>query len=165
MSVPANVSRALLAAEVPAIAAWAQRSGWHVEVKVSDLSLAAEAPHPASKQTLHLRGRFDQYDYLPPRWACVDREGKESGWTVPAPGPVPNGSGGVVPSVFIGHGAHGVICAPFNRNAYAEHGGPHPDWKGPAAWKSVVGHVRALSIAEMLDVIRMHLLHSPGWLP
>jgi hypothetical protein len=65
-----------------------------------------------------------------------------------------------VGSIF--HGS-GVICAPFNRLAYGEHGGPHGDWGGPLSWLNVRGHVRATALADMLALIIAHLNYSPGW--
>lgn len=47
------------------------------------------------------------------------------------------------------HG-QGLICAHFSRMAYAEHGGPHANWNGMAAWQQPVEGTIALHVAAML---------------
>jgi hypothetical protein len=82
----------------------------------------------------------------------------ETSWAprFPKGGTLPGG----VQSIF--HSS-GVICAPFNRLAFAEHAGPHGDWGGPANWLSVRRTVRATNLAEMIAQIEAHLTSSPGW--
>ncbi|MFC0028006.1 hypothetical protein ACFFMM_00510 [Micromonospora chaiyaphumensis] len=56
-----------------------------------------------------------------------------------------------------------LICAPWNRLAYAEHGGPHPDWGALTNWKTAgAGYTKADTLADMLSQIHLHLTLSPG---
>jgi len=47
--------------------------------------------------------------------------------------------------------------------AYGLHAGPHKDWSDLAQWQAYApGNVRATTIGEMLNVIRMHFLATNG---
>jgi hypothetical protein len=87
-----------------------------------------------------LEGLFDDYRTLPPTWRFLDpRDGRDVG---PAAYPRPLG-----PSVV--H-SQGLVCAHFSRLAYDEHGGPHGNWNGTAAWQQPVEGTVALHMAAML---------------
>jgi hypothetical protein len=87
-----------------------------------------------------LEGVFDDYRTLPPIWRFLDpRDGRDVGT---AAYPQPLG-----PSVF--H-TQGLICAHFNRMAYAENGGPHGNWNGTTAWQQPVEGTIAMHVAAML---------------
>ena len=87
-----------------------------------------------------LEGVFDGYRTLPPIWRFLDpRDGREIG---PAAYPQPLG-----PSVLHGQG---LVCAHFSRRAYAEHGGPHGNWNGTAAWQRPVEGTVAMNVSAML---------------
>ena len=47
------------------------------------------------------------------------------------------------------HG-QGLVCAHFSRMAYAEHGGPHGNWNGTAAWQQPVEGTVAMNVSAML---------------
>lgn len=87
-----------------------------------------------------LEGVFDDYRALPPIWRFLDPRTRDD--IGPAAYPAPRG-----PSVL--H-PHGLVCAHFSRNAYAEHGGPHGNWNGPSAWQTPVEGTQALTISAML---------------
>jgi hypothetical protein len=56
-----------------------------------------------------------------------------------------------------------LICAPWNRLAYGEHGGPHADWGGQTSWTSVgAGYTKGDTLGDMLSQIALHLAVSPG---
>lgn len=143
--------------EEPALRSVAQRRGWAVSLDLEGLALSATIDHPvAGVGLLRLDADLDGYRAIPPAWRFVDPDtGEVSQRAFPKPGSGPQGSG----SIF--H-PHPVICAPFNRLAYQDHGGPHPDWSGPANWVNVTGHVFAHTLGEMLSVIDLHLRFSPG---
>jgi len=86
-----------------------------------------------------LEGIFDDYRTLPPIWRFLDpRTGDNIGT---AAYPSPRG-----PSVL--H-SEGLVCAHFNRLAYADHGGPHP-WDGAQGWQNPVEGTQAMTISAML---------------
>lgn len=155
MLVPRAVSRAALVAESPAVRAWAARKGWKVTINVRDLRLTARMKHPADAGQLILRADLTDYRLLPPAWMFLDARGHDripAAW--PRPGPVLGGS-----SIF--HSV-GVICAQFNRLAYADYAGPHPNWGAASNWPNITEGTRADTLADMLQVIRVHLASSPG---
>lgn len=146
--------------ELPGAQAWAERHRaplvWAEEV----LELRVTLTQPETKQPFYLRGRFDEYRELPPEWTFTD-----SAWTAatafalfPNLAQTPYGS-----PLFIRANSGPVICAPFNRLAYAAHGGPHRDWT-LAAWLAA-GHesqVKAHCIGDMLQIIYRDVLLSRG---
>lgn len=155
--VPRLTTRAVVEAETPALMAWARRQGWDVAVDLQELELRAETDHPVDGVgRLSLVGDLVGYRGVPPAWGfrdpATDGVGR-SAW--PATGPLPWGGSSIFHS-------QPVICAPFNRLAYAAHGGPHSDWSGPANWLAVTGVVSATTLAAMLGVIHLHLRYSPG---
>jgi hypothetical protein len=55
------------------------------------------------------------------------------------------------------------ICAPWNRLAYAVHGGPHNDWGTTTDWKQAAAtSTQAHTLPDMLSALRLHLQYSPG---
>jgi hypothetical protein len=55
-----------------------------------------------------------------------------------------------------------VLCAPWNRLAYAEVAGPHGDWGATTGWLEVRNTTQATRIADMLATVDAHLRSSPG---
>jgi hypothetical protein len=104
-------------------------------------SLTVGAADPSTwTEPYLLEGVFDDYRALPPTWRFLDpRDGRDIG---PAAYPQPLG-----PSVLHGQG---LICAHFSRMAYSEHGGPHANWNGPAAWQQPIEGTVAMHAAAML---------------
>lgn len=150
-ALPSAVARASAEEELGAARAWSSRHNWTLLWAPESLLLRAATYHLPAGRLVEVTGRMDGYRAVPPTWQFVrpgsDEVGKE--W-FPAAGPS---------SVF-----HGdvVICAPWNLRAYAEHGGPHADWSGPAAWLKVSGTTTAQTIGDMLATIDAHLRQSPG---
>jgi hypothetical protein len=158
--VAAQVTRAYLQqpGELPAALTEARRSGLEPVWDASGLCLRvamkgppepAPGEHPLSPGAAEpamwtepylVEAVFDDYRTLPPIWRFLDpRDGRDVG---PAAYPRPLG-----PSVL--H-TQGLICAHFSRMAYAEHGGPHGNWNGPAAWQQPVEGTVAMHVAAML---------------
>jgi hypothetical protein len=159
MAEPRDVTIAVVEEELPAAHAHAGRHGWRLAWLPNDLLLHADGTHPADKSRMRLQGNLADYRALPPIWTCYELDANGTAKPrFPKGGSVP----GVGASMFIDPG---VICAPFNRLAYAtpEYQGPHGNWGGPAKWLDVRGYVRATCLGEMLAQIILHLQSSPGW--
>jgi hypothetical protein len=155
--VPEETTRALIEGEAAGIEAWAARHGWSVEVDRVRLGLAATVPLPADGSLLVVLADLRGYRALPPAWRFIDPLTGQSGPSAfPSAGTLPGGKGSIFHS-------NAVLCAPWNRLAYQDEGGPHDDWAGATNWLNVEGDVtRARNIAEMLSAIDVHLRHSPG---
>jgi hypothetical protein len=158
-AIPADVSRVVVEDELPPAIELCQRIGWDLKWAPDALVAVVKAMHPKTSAKLCLVGDFNDYKGTPPAWRFVD---PDNGAEVRAAWPA---AGAVDGKASIFH-TQPVICAPFNRLAYKSLGGPHQDWGGPETWLSqpLSDAVRATSLAEMLQVIRLHLAHSPGML-
>jgi hypothetical protein len=55
-----------------------------------------------------------------------------------------------------------MLCAPWNRLAYAEEGGPHGDWGSALGWLNTRSYTQAQTVADMLAAVESHLRSSPG---
>jgi len=158
-----TITEAVMADELPAITAWAERNAWKVTYDSVVLKGRAEVVHP------HAAGHvvvfwFDATAYpneQPPAWWCggdgksvTTYKGDYPRPSATPPAGLPNGS--------IFH-SNPVICAPWNRLAYSVHGGPHSDWPALAAWKSYgAGYTQAHTISDMLSALAIHLDRSDG---
>lgn len=148
--VPADVTRAVLDEESPGLLAWARRKQWDLLVDAARLVVVSWFPHPRDGGLLVLEGDLEGYKAVPPAWRFLDIEnGTESRRAFPLG----------TDSFF--HSDR-VICAPWNRLAYKDHGGPHGNWGGPSQWLDVRDGTQAHTLADMLAVLhgRVHL--SPG---
>lgn len=156
MSSPPSFTRATVAAEHDAIAAWAERFGWTVTVDLDALVLRAATTHPKLDRALQVLAALAEYPALPPAWRFVTSstdDSPTSAW--PSPGTMPCVSG----SIF--H-TNPCICAPWNRLAYKVYNGPHEDWT-MTAWRDITnGLTKADTLPDMLDQIHQHLAASPG---
>jgi hypothetical protein len=159
MVVPHDVTVALIEAEeLPAARLWAANVGVDLSWEPSALHVRVVFTQRATGGKFYLMGTVDGYKALPPVWEFFD-----STWGLarqkafyPAPASLPGGIG----SIF--H-TNPVICAPFNRLAYQQHGGPHSDWGGPEQWlRAGAGYVQAETLADMLAVIARDMNYSTG---
>jgi len=158
-----TITEAVMADELPAITAWAERNDWRFTYDPAALKGRVEAEHPNVAGQL-VAFWFDVTGYpneQPPAWWCGgDGMSVTTGKAdyprpplTPPPG-LPNGS--------IFH-PNQVICAPWNRLAYGVQGGPHPDWPALAAWKTYgAGYTQAHTIPDMLSALAIHLDRSDG---
>jgi len=160
-AVPTTVTQAVITGELPAITAWADRHPlWSVTVEPEARRLTADTPHPVSGTALRITADLDGYPGLPPLWQFVD---PATGQSVPQAFPLGGAPPGINGTIF--H-SNRVICAPWSRLAYGEHGGPHNDWGGLASWKNAAPtYTKADTLADMLDQIALHLSASPGTHP
>jgi hypothetical protein len=158
MTVPKDVTVAVVEDELQAANAYVRRHSWSITWQKEELAVLFNGKHPADDCLIRWRAEVADYRAMPPAWTCfqVDDQGATTP-RFPKAGTVEGGVG----SIF--HPS-GVICAPFNRLAFKVHAGPHDDWGGPADWLQVRGKVRATVLAEMIAQIVVHLKYSPGWL-
>jgi hypothetical protein len=157
--VPAEVTQAVLSDEQPAIAAWAERHGWTLTIDPNEATVTATTTHPRTEQAVIFHADLSGYPAIPPAWTCRDNQGNSPAAAYPLPGT----SSALPTSIF--H-TQPVICAPWNRLAYATHGGPHGDWTAVTSWKTAAGEAtQAHTIADMLSALRLHLSVSPGLQP
>ncbi|BFV58381.1 hypothetical protein KCMC57_up34850 [Kitasatospora sp. CMC57] len=155
---PEQVTRAVMASEMLAITAWAERHRWTVHVDPDSQTLTAQTNHPAMAEVTPVifHAELTGYPAVPPAWTCRDDQGGTPRNAFPLAGT----GAGLPGSVF--HPLP-VICAPWNRLAYKEHDGPHQDWGGPTQWKTAApASTRAHTLADMLNTLRAHLAVSPG---
>jgi hypothetical protein len=157
---PRETVKAILShdSEIPAAHAWACRRKLELEYDEDGLALRLPLNGPSidpvgEPEPYLVTGSFDDYDVLPPVWRFVDpRTGANIG---SAAYPQPVGSSVLHPN--------GLVCAPWNRLAYAGEGGPHSDWGVPTAWKTAApSYTRALTIPDMLDRIAREVRASRG---
>lgn len=148
-------------------AAWAERHGWQLALDSSALRLTASMTHPKDGAPLALVADLNGYRGVPPAWEFVEPEtGARTRHAFPKGAPVPFPTGQKT-SIFTEHQATPVICAPFNRLAFADVNGIHANWGAAAGWLGVIANdagdiVRASSLGEMLSTIELHLRVSPG---
>lgn len=152
---PTVVVDAVLDDQVPSAQAWADRHGWALHFDRPSRTLTVQTVHPKTNDPLTFRADLDDYNRLPPMWSC--RAGGQGARLWPSPGNRANVSGS------IWH-PNKLICAPWNRLAFADHGGPHGDWT-LTNWQEVTGYTLADTLADMLDQLRLHLAASPGLTP
>lgn len=150
---PDAVVDAWIARELPGAIAWAKRHGISLTpLFPNERLLRVVLIQESSKQRFYLQGSFEQYKALPPMWDWRDET-----WTkteAASLGPRPPQTTPFGSSMFLSRGNKIVICAPFNRLAFADHGGPHSDWGGAAQWISAgLDFVQANTIGEMLQAI------------
>jgi hypothetical protein len=139
-----------------AVTAWvARHPGWAARFAVDTLQLVVDVVHPVAQTPIRITADLTGYPAIPPAWQFTNPAGD-------GPGPFPAaGSGTAVPgSIFHGNK---VICAPWNRLAFSELGGPHGDWGGLTNWRTTaVDCTRAETLADVLSQIALHLSVSPG---
>ncbi|MEX2672843.1 MAG: hypothetical protein WD294_12115 [Phycisphaeraceae bacterium] len=152
-----KITIATVEAELPAVHQYAERHQWQMAWNPEALRLTFDGTHPGDGRPLRIVADVTGYRGLPPSWTFEDpANGKAKLF------PRPKNLRGNTGSIF--HRNQRRICAPFNRLAYKEHGGPHGNWGGPANWLQVKKNrqVRAIHLADMLAVIVGHLHASPG---
>jgi len=158
MAVPTSVTLALVEGEeLPAAFRWAEAAGVSLSWIRETLQLRAILRQRATNQKFYLQGTLDGYKALPPAWNFFDSEWKQSGKPYfPAAASLPTG----LSSIFL---TNPIVCAPFNRLSYQQHGGPHSDWGGAEQWlRAGAGHVHAETLADMLAVIARDMSYSNG---
>lgn len=145
--------------EVPAARQWAEFHHLDLTWDEADLRVTLRlSSHPdvGEPEPYLIEGKCQEYRVIPPSWQFLDpRTGLDVGDAgTPLAGAFPGGS--------VLHSS-GVICAPWNRLAYADQRAVHSDWTEPSKWQSIApGHTNASTLPEMLARIRAEVLISPG---
>lgn len=155
---PAVESAVLIEEELQQARSWLEHKGIKVDWKPADLRVRTVIEQPQTNERFYLQGIFKDYKEMPPVWEFFDENWEESAAKrlYPARKPCPFGS-----SIF--H-TDPFLCVHFNRKAYAEEGGRHDDWGGPANWRNVKndGQAHATEVGQMLQHICRHLWASRG---
>lgn len=163
--IPTSVTHEAVAAEVLAATAWADRHSLPLTfdaeaLRIEVLMAGPSADGTVGAQNYLLVGELDSFPAIAPAWTFLHPETRETG--AHAFPMVPSSQFG--PGLFIQGGPTGwLICAPFNRLAYAEHQGVHGDWGGATTWKTPRSPYTAVTtIGGMLDRIWREVLQSTG---
>lgn len=151
MLIPAEHTRIIVESEMEAARGWAARHEAVINWLPDDLILRVTLPRPGENPPFFLRGFFADYRALPPAWTFTDEKWEATGRPVDFPKGVPTRFGA---SIFIMHNQTAIICAPFNRLAYADQSGPHADWGGATNWLNAgPSQIHANTIGDMLQAI------------
>ena len=165
--IPANETQIVIESEIRGAQAWAERRGFSCVWNPEALELRTVLHQPRDATEFYLRARFDNYRAFAPEWTFSDSNWSRVGelWDFPKPiiNPAPPTG-----STILQFNQRAVICAPFNRLAYASYSGPHQDWSGPEQWMaasvktSANGQVRADTVGDMLQVIYRDFVRTQG---
>lgn len=117
MLVSPDVTRAHVERELSEVADWADARQWVLSWDPHALHLALNMTSAIDGEVYHLEVSLDDYRAMPPLFEFVHAVTHERG----SRRCYPKGGRGYFHS-------HPVVCAPWNRKAYGELGGPHPDW-------------------------------------
>lgn len=145
------VAIAQVKAELEEAAGIVAEHHWHIDSSELEtaLKLRAYIASPIDREIYLYEFRFDRYPTEPPTIDMVDvRTGQRN-----APSAFPT----TKDSLYHGNN---LICAQFNRGAYGDRQGPHPDWV-PANWQTAMPGVA--SIGEMLSVFSGRLMDPGGY--
>ena len=157
---PDRVTAAALASELEVACAWAEREQVQLDCSLPEKLLRAVLVRDDSPERFYLQGRFDGYKALPPIWEWCDANWANAGDRRLSPNAVPTSHGS---SMFLDHRGTAVICAPFNRLAYAANDGPHRDWGELTHWMTVRrGVVYAVEVGDMLHTIARDFRYTSG---
>jgi hypothetical protein len=117
MSVAPDVTRAQVESELAELQPWVTLHGWELEWDREALQFTVRMRSKVDAEAYVLELKLDSYRALPPFIEFLHPSLAERGTRRCYPG----GGRGYFHT-------HPVICAPWNRKAYAAHGGPHSDW-------------------------------------
>ena len=140
MSVSPEVSRAYAEEELKEAEAWGGARGWSLDWKPEALILNVKMKSAVDGEEYLFEFSLRDYRQYPPSITPIHPMSGERGTRRAFPS---GGRGYFHPNP--------VICAPWNRLAYQEHGGPHGDWS-MAGWASNrPNHSRLGSILALLQ--------------
>jgi len=149
--VPFEHTRIVVEHELEGAQAWGERHGVLLDWLSDCLQLRVTLIQPVTEAPYFLRAELKEYRALPPVWTFTDPEWQGTSRPFNFPKGVQATFGS---SMFIIHNQIAVICAPFNRLAYADQSGPHGDWGGPPNWLNAgSAHIHAEAIGDMLQAI------------
>ena len=157
---PERVTAAAFTSELEAACEWARREQVQLDCSLPEKLLCATFVRGDSSEHFYVRGRFDGYKALPPIWEWCDANWSNAGERRLSPDAAGTAHGS---SMFLDHRGTAIICAPFNRLAYAVHNGPHSNWGELTHWMTVRrGVVYAVTIADMLHTIARDFRYTTG---
>lgn len=154
--IPAEETLILATDELAGVRSWAERHGVWMEWIPETLELRVKLVQPETNALYFLRGRFPDYRALPPEWTFTDEGWQQTGRQCDSPKSVQMGTRA---SIFLQHKGAAVVCAPFNRLAFTEFGGPHGDWDGLANWLNAgTAQIHAETMGDMLQAMYLYFL-------
>jgi hypothetical protein len=152
-------TRLIVEFELEGARSWALRHDVPLDWLPSELEVRLVLTQPRTGQRFYFKARFPDYKELPPEWTLCDESWQSSNAKSLFPRPKEPATPA---SIFIGSGEGAVICAPFNRLAFSRHGGPHGDWS-LAQWQTAAGgHIRATTVGDMLQALRLFMNRTEG---
>ena len=140
--VPPEVTRAHVDSELSSelVNPWARTHGWELSWHPGALLLRVTLRSKVDQERYQLEMDLHGYRALPPLIELVHPETSERGSRKCYPG----GGRGYFHN-------QPVLCAPWNRKAYAAHGGPHGDW-ALTQWATYrPNHARLLDILVLIQ--------------
>lgn len=145
-ALPASAARGAIELELDGAREWASRHDWVLDFDPDRLTLRVATYHRPLHGLVEATADCGGYRAMPPAWQFV-RPGTDEldpAW---------------FPRLAIIAMQQGrpVICAPWNRLAYAEYGGPHGEWSGAGSWLQRTEGTVARSVPDMLALIDAHL--------
>lgn len=150
MAVDPLISKAYLDEDLAGAREIAEEMGWRLS-RLSDLVIRAEMTRTAidrlPEEIYVFEFRFEDFKEMPP---FIDAIHFQTGHKNVSSA-YPHGH-----SYFHGNN---VICAPWNRGAYQDHGGPHSDWPY-SGWQQ--GSEGKISIGPMLHELHM-AIYDPSY--
>jgi hypothetical protein len=153
----------IVSQEFISAAAWAKRHNLQLDWIPDKLELHVPLTQAETGLEFYLAAKFPDYKELPPFWNFCSGDWTPSDEKMCFPRPIAPLNGTIASVFHLQNPNKAVICAPFNRLAFAEHEGPHTDWGGSAKWQACAPqHVRATTIGDMLNVIWMHFQVTKG---
>lgn len=146
--IPLDATIAILSNEIKNALSFCEKKGFEANYEIETLRLKIKIRQKSTSEIFYLIGEFENYPALPPKWYFSDEKWNLKNERIFYPKPTNSKFGS---SIF--H-TNPVLCAPFNRLAYQQEGGPHNDWGGLANWKNVQGQMaKATTVADMIALI------------
>lgn len=145
-ALPPSAARAAVELELDGARAWATRHDWILEWDPERLLLRAATYHRPLHRLLEAYADCDGYKAVPPAWRFVrpGTDDLDAAWFPRL-------------ALIAMVEETPVICAPWNRLAYGEHGGPHANWSAAGSWLQINEGTLAHTIPDMLELINAHL--------
>lgn len=145
--------------EIPGALRWASYHGlkhsWNQDALFLMVRLQGLVDEDGHREEYLLSGVFDDYRVIPPAWRFLDPRNSADVGKAAFPTPGTFGPGSILHT-------NGVICAPWNRLAYATETGLHNNWTDLTKWETLEpNRTHAKSIPDMLARIRAEVGLSP----
>ena len=139
MIVVPEVTRAHVEAELAALEAWKRQHGWDITWHADALRLDVKMQSMVDRDVYSLEVDLTDYRARPPVFEFIGANGQRGTRRC-----YPGGGRGYFHT-------NPVICAPWNRKAYSEMGGPHVDW-AMASWATL--RPNHSTLGDMLALIQ-----------